>query len=66
MTEMTTFAAAMIMDGEFDLAGFEPSEENFLEAAQFLINNGVAWTLQGRVGRTCADLIEQGLCEAAA
>jgi len=66
MTEMTTFAAAMIMDGEFDLAGFEANEENFLEAAQFLINNGVAWTLQGRVGRVCSDLISQGLCEAAA
>jgi hypothetical protein len=66
MTEMTTFAAAMIMDGEYDLAGFEPSEDTFLEAAQFLINNGVAWQLQGRVGRTCRSLIEQGLCEAAA
>lgn len=64
---MSAFDAAMIMDGEFELAGYEPQDRDeaenlFIEAAQTLIDNGMAWTLQGRVGRTCAYLIEQGLC----
>ena len=63
---MTNFDAAMIADGAFELTGYEATEENYLEAMQHLINTGLAWQLQGRVGRTCADLIEQGLCEAVA
>ena len=58
---MTNFEAAMIMDGEFELTAFEPTEENFIAAAQHLADTGLAWQLQGRVGRTVADLIEQGL-----
>ncbi len=29
---------------------------------QSLINSGTAWRLEGHVGRTAMDLIEQGLC----
>jgi hypothetical protein len=61
-TELSTFQAAMIMDGDFELAGIEPTEEAFVEAAQKLIDCGLAWQLQGRVGRTCAALIEEGYC----
>lgn len=60
---MTNFEASMIMDGEWDLAGVEPSEENFIDAAQHLIDTGLAWQLQGRIGRICASLIEAGHCE---
>ncbi len=60
--EMDTYAAAMIADGEFELAGFDASEESFLAAYQYLIDTGVAWQLQGRIGRTARDLIENGEC----
>ncbi len=62
---MTTFEAAMIADGEFELTSYEPSEENYIAAYQHLIDTGAAWTLQGRIGRTAADLIEGGLCHEA-
>jgi hypothetical protein len=58
MAEMNMFAAAMIADGEWDMAGFEPSEENFLAAYQFMVDNGTAWTLQGRIGRQAMALIQ--------
>jgi hypothetical protein len=47
--------------------GFEEpeSEEQVVEAWQFLINTGLAWKLQGRFGRTAARLIEDGICTAA-
>ena len=34
-----------------------------IEMFQGLINNGVAWQLQGHYGRTAHALIEQGLCQ---
>jgi len=57
---MDTFAAAMIADGEFELAGFEATRENWIRAYQHLVDTGAAWTLQGRIGRQAADLIEAG------
>jgi len=37
-------------------------ESEMLEAWQHLIDTGVAWKLQGRIGRTAMDMIENGLC----
>lgn len=47
--------------------GFEEAscEEEVLEAWQYLIDTGQAWTLQGKFGRMAAALIEEGLCQAA-
>ena len=42
------------------------SEEQVLEAWQFLVDSGLAWKLQGWFGRTARDLIEQGLISAPA
>ena len=42
------------------------SEEQVLEAWQFLVDSGLAWSLQGWFGRTAKQLIEQGLITAPA
>lgn len=63
---MTTFDAAMIADGAWELTSFEPSEEAYYEAYQHLVNSGAAWTLQGRIGREAARLIDLGAIEAVA
>ena len=36
------------------------SEEQVLEAWQYLVDTGLAWKLQGWFGRTAKQLIEQG------
>lgn len=38
------------------------TEEEVIEGFQHLINNGMAWTLQGSYGRTAKSLIEAGYC----
>lgn len=45
--------------------GFEPveTEEEFLAAAQYLVDTGLAWTFQGFFGRICRELIEKGLIQ---
>jgi len=44
--------------------GFEEadSEEQVIEAWQYLIDTGLCWGLQGFFGRTASSLIEQGIC----
>lgn len=58
--KMDSFSAAMIADGAFELTPFKPTEANYLAAYRFLVKTGAAWTLQGRIGRTAADLINSG------
>lgn len=38
------------------------SEEQVIEAWQYLIDSGLAWKLQGWFGRTANQLIDEGYC----
>lgn len=51
------YKAVMIVEGEETVE----TEEEVIAAWQLLVNTGVAWKLQGRIGRTAKDLIESGL-----
>tara|TARA_R110000824_G_scaffold205775_3_gene390673 strand:+ start:522 stop:734 length:213 start_codon:yes stop_codon:yes gene_type:complete len=55
---MTTYEAVEIVEGYSDSS----SEEQTIEAWQFLINSGVCWKLQGWYGRTAEQLIYAGVC----
>ncbi len=55
---MDIFKATMMAEGA---EGYEAeTEEEYLEAWQFLVDTGICWTLQGWFGRTATDLIEAG------
>jgi hypothetical protein len=41
----------------------EMEEDQVIAFFQKLINNGMAWTLQGHYGRTAKALIEGGFCQ---
>ena len=53
---METFDAVMIVEGSQEVATLE----EYLAAAQHLLDTGVCWQLQGFFGRTIKALIEQG------
>lgn len=57
---MDAYKAVGIAEGFVDAE----SEEQILEAWQYLVSSGLAWSLQGSFGRTARDLIEAGLIEA--
>jgi hypothetical protein len=40
------------------------SEDQVIEAWQFLVDSGLAWQLQGFFGRTATDLIQRGILSA--
>ena len=58
--EMTQFDAIGIAEGFVEC----DSEEQYLEAWQYLVDTGLAWSLQGWFGRTARDLIDAGLVNA--
>ena len=54
---------------QYDLAGAimafedgEMDEADFFRLFQYLIDTGLAWTMQGAYGRTAMRLIDDGLC----
>jgi hypothetical protein len=54
---MTTYDACSIVEG---FCGYEPTEQEQLQAWAHLIKTGAAWSLQGWYGRTAASLIDEG------
>lgn len=40
---------------------FDADEEQTIEAWQCLVDTGVAWELQGRIGRAACDMINAGI-----
>lgn len=51
-----------IIDGIIAYEEGRLTEEEVIELFQALVDSGLAWTLQGRYGRTARALIEAGLC----
>ena len=60
---MDSYTAVSIAEGF--CGGEDATEEEQIDAWQYLIDTGQCWTLQGWFGRTAARLIEQGICHAA-
>ena len=56
---MNDHEAIAIAEG---FADFEPTEEQFIEAWQHLIDTGLCWRLQGWFGRAAQAMIENGHC----
>ena len=52
--EMTPINAVLIAEGQI-----ETDQETQIEAWQYLVDTGIAWHLQGSIGRTADQLIEQ-------
>ena len=57
-TKMTTYLACAIAEGFCEGEG--ASQDDQIEAWQYLLDSGLCWQLQGWYGRTAKDLIEQG------
>lgn len=51
----------MAMDETFLWDG-EVTDEEYFSGYQRLIDSGIAWRLEGRVGRTAMNLIREGYC----
>ena len=56
---MNTFEAVAIVEGDNEE---EIGNGEYLQAWQYLIDTGQAWTLQGWYGRTAYALIDSGDC----
>jgi hypothetical protein len=57
---MDSYTATGIAEGFIEAT----SEDQVIEAWQYLVDTGLAWKLQGWFGRTAASLIEQGVINA--
>ena len=55
---MDSYTATGIAEGFVEA----DSDEQVVEAWQYLIDTGLAWQLNGFFGRTAASLIENGIC----
>lgn len=55
---MTTYDACSIVEG---FCGYEPTEEEQLNAWAYLIQTGACWSLQGWYGRNAQWLIENNI-----
>ena len=62
-TNLTPYLAVAIAEGFCEGEG--ASEEQQIEAWQYLIDTGQCWNLQGWFGRTATNLIESGICKPA-
>ena len=58
---MELLKAVQIVEGDI-----ECSEQEWVEAWQWLIDGGHVWKLQGWFGRHAVELIEAGICSAPA
>lgn len=56
MTILSSYDAIGLAEGFV-----EGTEEEVLEAWQYLVDTGLAWSLQGWFGRTASDLIDAGI-----
>lgn len=57
---INTFQAVGIAEGFIEA----DSEDQVIEAWQYLVDSGIVWQLQGWFGRTATDLIERGFITA--
>ena len=55
---LSDYDAIMIVEGIEEV----DNVEDYIDAAQHLIDTGLAWQLQGFFGRTCQHLIDEGYC----
>jgi hypothetical protein len=62
-TKMTNYLACAIAEGFCE--GEDATQEQQIEAWQYLIDTGLCWKLQGWYGRNAKALIESGDCHRA-
>ena len=59
--QFDSFTATGICEGFIDC----DDEDQIIAAWQYLIDEGLCWTLQGWFGRTACTLIDEGVCHKA-